>query len=72
MFINLILICIVGLIVYTNGDLNDTRCGPRQNFAEDAKAFVSNLCRETKLENDAPKYADFIFTYKDGDGTGFS
>jgi hypothetical protein len=72
MSINVILIGIVGLIAYTNGDLNDSRCSPRQSFMENVEVSVDNLCREAKLENDTPNYADFIFTYINGSGPGFT
>jgi hypothetical protein len=69
-----IVVIVVGLVGYGNGSLNDPRCAPDENVTEDAKASVSTLCREAKIENDAANNADFVFTYKtpSGGGVGFS
>lgn len=72
MFMNFVILVVIGLIGFNNGILNDPRCSPKESFTEDAKASVSNLCREAKIENDAPNSADFIFTYNQGTGVGYS
>ncbi|CAF3429131.1 unnamed protein product [Rotaria sp. Silwood2] len=70
--INIILFCIIVSIPLTINALNDQRCTPRQNFFESVKSSVSELCLQAKLENDAPNNKDFIFTYANGAGVGFT
>jgi hypothetical protein len=71
---NFIVIGIIGLIASTYGDSNSTE-SPReldQSFSESVKASVDNLCRESKIEAAASNYSDFIFTYKNGHGIGYT
>jgi len=48
---NLFLLLRIDLISSINGYLNDSRCASRENFTEDVKSSVWNLCREVKIEN---------------------
>jgi hypothetical protein len=48
---NLFLLLIIGLISSINVYLNDSHCASRENFTEDVKSSVWNLCREVKIEN---------------------
>ncbi|CAF0976194.1 unnamed protein product [Rotaria sordida] len=70
--INIILFGIFVSISFANNDLNDVRCTLRQDFSESAKSSVSELCLQAKLEKDASNNKNYIFTYSNGTGPGFS
>lgn len=68
----LFLIGIAGSIDCTFDYSSDSRCGAKQNYVENVKSSATALCREAKIEKKAANNADFVFTYKNGTGTGFS
>ncbi|CAF1492636.1 unnamed protein product [Rotaria sp. Silwood1] len=70
--IHIIQFGIIILISFAASELNDPRCASRQDFSESVKSSVSDLCFQAKLENDAANYKDFIFTYSNGSGVGFT